>query len=1109
MPPFSSVRATGGRPELEFVCRTGRSMENGGGVPDMNGSDMRRHGHLGSNPKARGREASSLMLILPVLAAVSTHTSVSVQVAARRPPDGPQTEVKVYDVGKVDDAWLPVVVENVGTPQTRTLTPEEADAVLERDWLFQADECPTIGRARREIRWARELAARLVANGATDGMEPELTELTRLETRCGSLHPQMPSHRRNLPDGLVACWAFDGQQRAASAEERGHEGATSLVEQDELPAGVFGGGLLLGGRHLVNTGPDLSALAGGNYTLCAWIKTRSPTGDFLSNGVSGGCLLLQTYQGVAKGHHWTREKSNVLPGKTQVCDGRWHHIAQVADGDSLLLYVDGRLDAKMLLEGTRTATDAPMLIGSRSVTDTNWRFRGTMDDVCFFARALTADELAGMFAEGAEAAQHVDTDAWEIYLAVRRLKRRIAFRNPLLDFSSVLFIDQPYPRGGAWTHQAIHRLGHRAVPGGRLLRLDGLHPGGTVRTLYPEKPGSFWRPDVSFDGRRTLFCYKAADEKSFHLFEANVDGSGIRQITDSEYDDVDPIYMPDGRIVFTTTRGNSYVRCGPFIYSYVLARCDADGANLYLISTNSEPDFVPSLMRDGRIIYSRWEYTDKALWRVQSLWTTNPDGTGTAVFWGNQSVWPDHVAEPRQIPGSQRVMFTGVGHHDWFSGSIGIIDPTKGRNFPDGLTKVTADLRWPECSIPPSDPRESGRYHSSGPFSGYLGAYPLSEEDFLVSARGEGGKFRLYLMDVYGNRELIYEAAHHAWYAVPLRPRSVPSVRPDTVAWPGTGSARKSNDPGVFYSANVYEGTGLAPGSVKYLRVIQQDAKTYSTWKKTFRHSGPPVSIIQEEAVKRIVSTVPVHLDGSVSFRTPSGQSVYFQALDEHYRALQTMRSFTGLMPGERRGCVGCHELHSTTPPNVPNARALKEAPRELSPPPWGDESIGYERFVQPVLDRHCGTCHQGKGKARKALDLTLRPGVDVFTEPYLTLIGAATWHGGPGVPKPNSPGYGAACPIPVETMDPSQNDPGGLATLEPMRFLSCKSRLIDIAMSKEHSGQAVAPEGLRRLIAWVDACCPYMGDEELRALGDPTFEGIESLPIRPRVQTAPIVPRP
>ncbi len=723
--------------------------------------------------------------------------------------------------------------------------------------------------------------------------------------------------------------------------------------------------------------------------------------------------------------------------------------------------------------------------------------------------------------------------AKELYLAVRRVKRAIAFRNPVLDFTQTLFIDQPYPRGRVNDiHEAIHRMGITATPGGRLLVLDGLHPGGKVRKLAPERPGSFWRPDLSFDARRVLFCYKPHDEKSFRLYEMNVGGSGLRQLTQSDYDDVDPIYLPDGHILFTTTRGNSHVRCGPFIYSYILARCDADGGNIYLISYNGEPDFVPALLNDGRVIYSRWEYTDKPLWRVQSLWTTNQDGTNTAVFWGNQSVWPDHLAEPRPIPGSHRVMFSGVAHHDWWSGSIGIIDQHKGFNFPHGLTKVTLDRPWPECSKPPLEPPESLQYHASGNYTGYKTPYPLSEKDFLVSARGEGDKFRLYLMDTDGNRELVYEGVYNVLHAIPVKPGAAPPRQPDLVVWPGTGKDRKPPQPGLFYSADVYQGVPeLVRGSVKYLRVFQMDHKTYTTWGKTYRHSGPPVSIVQEEGVKRVLSIVPVEADGSVYFKVPAGRSLHFQLLDEHYRCLQTMRSFTGVLPGEQRGCVGCHEMHSTTPvrkgpgtflsgndgglPGADVARrvpdplplAMRRRPTELSPPPWGTESISYERFAQPVLDRYCGKCHQGTGEARKDMDLTLRPGHSVFKEPYLTLVGSAGWYN--PVPNKGQPGYGIAGAIPVESVDLTMNDPRAYATLRPMQYLSYKSRLVELTMSGKHYDVKADPLSLHRLITWVDACCPFMGEEELRALGDPNFEGIEELPIRPRVATAPVVERP
>ncbi len=361
-----------------------------------------------------------------------------------------------------------------------------------------------------------------------------------------------------------------------------------------------------------------------------------------------------------------------------------------------------------------------------------------------------------------------------------------------------------------------------------------------------------------------------------------------------------------------------------------------------------------------------------------------------------------------------------------------------------------------------------------------------------------GGRFRLYLMDVDGNRELVYEGAHNILHAIPVRPRKVPPVIPDRVAWPGTGAERKPNEPGAFYSPDVYQGVPDLPrGSVKFLRVFQQDHKTYSTWAKTYRNSGPAVSVVQEEGVKRILGEVPVEADGSVYFTVPAGRALYFQLLDEHYRCLQTMRSFSGVMPGERRGCLGCHEMHSATPP-LQGGIALRSAPRDLTPPPWGDESISYERFAQPVLDKFCGRCHQGDGEGRKKLDLTLRPAAEPFKEPYLTLVGDAGW----GNPARRGPGYGIAGAIPVETR-------GTYSTIRPMTYLSYRSELVERAMGGKHNGVKADALSLRRLMAWVDACCPYYGEEEIRALGDPDFPGIEKLPIRPRVATAPRVERP
>jgi hypothetical protein len=717
------------------------------------------------------------------------------------------------------------------------------------------------------------------------------------------------------------------------------------------------------------------------------------------------------------------------------------------------------------------------------------------------------------------------------------------FKHPAVDFSKILMIDQPYPRhpvlpyppydrkgGRIDRHENSHRNGMRAMPAGKLLVLDELRPSAEARHIGPKTPGSYWRPDLSFDGRRVLFCFKPEDEKGFHIYEVATDNRDLRQLTHGDYDDIDPIYLPDGHIMFVTTRCHTYVRCMPHANSYVLARCDADGGNIYLVSRSNECDWLPALLEDGRVIYSRWEYTDKPLWRIQSLWTTNPDGTNTAVYWGNQSVWPDHLAQPRPIPGTGRVMFTAVGHHDWFAGSIGIIDTRQGRDFPDGLTKVTSDVPWPEVGNGPIDPAETLDYASPGRYDAYQTPYPVSEELFLVSARRRGDdKFRLYLMDVLGNLELIYEGTHNVWHAMPVKPRKLPPEQPDRVRWPGTGDRRQPAEPGVFYSADVCEGVPDLPRRrVKYLRVFQQEYTTFSEGAQTTRWSGPCLSIVQEDAVKRILGTVPVRDDGSVCFQIPAGKMLYFQLLDEHYRALHTMRSFTGVMPGESRGCVGCHEMHSTAPPSRP-AFAMRSSPVKLTPPPWGDESIGYERFVQPVLDQYCGECHQGDGEGRDELDLTFRAGYRFMNEPYLTLVGPAIWKNPKltdlSLPDPTKPGVGLGGIFPVETFDADAiiepfkwyNGPkvhpeayaAKYATLRPMTTLSYKSPLIELAMSGTHYGVKVDPVSLRRLIAWVDAMGPYRGEEEVRALPDPEFDGIEEQAIRPRTRTAPRIPRP
>ncbi|MBT3202299.1 MAG: hypothetical protein HN350_20560, partial [Phycisphaerales bacterium] len=734
----------------------------------------------------------------------------------------------------------------------------------------------------------------------------------------------------------------------------------------------------------------------------------------------------------------------------------------------------------------------------------------------------------------------------KLYLAIRRIKRRILLADPALDFDGLLFIDNQYPIASKlpenrdkresqlyraeWNHQSQHRGGYNAVPGGRLLHLKGLHPGAEIEQLAPtpdQSEGAFLRPDLSFDGTKVLFSFKPAKDNSYHLYEIGIDGSGLKQLTDSVYDDNDPIYLPDGHIMFTTTRGNTTVRCTRYSWSTVLARCDADGKNVYILSRNNEPDWLPSLLSDGRVVYTRWEYTEKNVMRIQGLWTVYPDGTKVDVLWGNMSVWPDHLASPRQIPGTSQIMFSGVGHHRWHNGSVGIVDPAKGREYPDGLTKVTPDVAFAESGDGPGKlPLASKTYHSSGKWGSYKNPYPLSKDLFLVSIhKGAINKakskqlplteyFQLYLMDTDGNRELVYKGKYNIFHAIPVKPRKRPTVRPSSVKWPGTGKDRKPNAPGYFFSSNVYEGTTIPKGSAKHLRVIQLDYKTYTPWRQIFGGAGPnriplPSATYPSASSKRILGTVPINKEGAFYIEAPAGTSLMFQLLDDQYRCIQTMRSFTGVMPGETRGCVGCHEQR----PNAPvNLTRLRKTPDKILPPPWGTTNFSYERMIQPIFNKHCLKCHgDNTKKAFRKLDLRLTKNPERgnygrdFSNVYMTLIGPGQYRKG----KMKLKNYTGAVDISAGTR--AWKTQQYSRPFKPMTFFSFNSLLLKIITTdkKNHKDLKLDADELRMLTAWMDLNCPYRGDDELRQLPDPQFAGVEKIVPRPRIKTAPIIPRP
>jgi cytochrome c553 len=220
----------------------------------------------------------------------------------------------------------------------------------------------------------------------------------------------------------------------------------------------------------------------------------------------------------------------------------------------------------------------------------------------------------------------------------------------------------------------------------------------------------------------------------------------------------------------------------------------------------------------------------------------------------------------------------------------------------------------------------------------------------------------LYLYDAFGNLELLYRDPDiSSMYPIPLQPRARP---------PAIAEATDANEieQGRFLLLDVHEGLPeIERGAIKAIRVVGVPAKTQP------QMNTPVLGVTRDDPGKYVIGTAPVEEDGSAYFHVPAGVSVFLQALDEDGLAIQTMRSLTCAQPGQTLSCVGCHEPRTTTPTNG-YPLALRRSASRLTVGPEGSWPLRFDRLVQPVLDRHCVTCHRPDGPDATATKLDLTP---------------------------------------------------------------------------------------------------------------------------------------
>jgi len=646
----------------------------------------------------------------------------------------------------------------------------------------------------------------------------------------------------------------------------------------------------------------------------------------------------------------------------------------------------------------------------------------------------------------------VRSQARDLAAEVEAVGREALLDNPLLRAQPILYVSRNQYKRDHHNSETMFQNGavHGGFDGGGALRLLTLGDEPQVATLLDAPAGMVRDPDLHFSGDRILISYRKDAADDYHIYELNKDGSSLRQLTTgTRLSDIDPMYLPNGDIILASTRDPKVCACNVHRQAN-LFRMGPDGQSLRQVSGNTLFDAHPSLLPDGRVLYSRWEYVDKHFGPAQGLWTMNPDGTNHAVYYGNNAWWPGAILDGHAIPGTQLVAATLGSCHAPPFGEIGIIDQ---RVDFDGQAPLLHT--WPSGPVP-----RDGYDHVWGLPLRYEDPYPLSDKYILASRTiaGPDDQYGIYLLDVFGNETLVHrEQSRGCFDPTPLCPRARPPIIPDSVVY---GPAE-----GTFFVQDVYRGTGMQGvqrGDVKWLRVVESPPKRFIS-NGDFNNGArqAPAMNWSDVVNKRIIGTVPVQPDGSAHFTAPADRFLFFQLLDGDKRMVQSMRSGTILMPGETRGCVGCHDPRNTVVSSAQRPRAVGRKPD--APEPWYGEAreFSYATEVQPVLDRYCVTCHDYGKPAGDKLNLCGDKTL-LFSISYLEL------HRKSGTSFSLDPPGAEKRLIKVVNHGPPE-------VIRAYSWGSHRSKLIDVIRSG-HQNLRVDPEGLDRVQTWVDLNAVYYG---------------------------------
>jgi len=541
----------------------------------------------------------------------------------------------------------------------------------------------------------------------------------------------------------------------------------------------------------------------------------------------------------------------------------------------------------------------------------------------------------------------------------KSFKKQVLLSNPLLNFDTLLIVKRKavhgnFPYYATWfdlNGMPANFESHSVLPktgwDNEIALLSPVKPEAELRTLF--KPGGTgYIGDMDLHWNADKLMFQISDSINWKILEIDIDGTGLHQVlhTDPDINCFDACYLPNGRIIFNSNAMKQAVPCTHGQSSIAnLFTANSDGTGIRQICFDQDHDYHPTVMNTGQVMYNRWDYTGIGHAFLRQIMVMNPDGTGQRAIYGTNTYFPNALYYAKPLPDdNNKLVCVITGYHDPHkSGYLVVIDLSKGYRELEGmetrisgkgdtLMEVINDQailgNWPIFTTP----------------------FPLNDKYFLVSMLdSKDGEWVICLADIFDNIiEIKSEKGYNLFEPVPVTKQKIPPVIPDKV--------KPDEDEGTVYLHNVYLGPGLEGvprGEVKKIRVFAYNFGFVGLAGPNCIGFGGPWEAM------RILGTTPIEEDGSAFFKIPANTPIAVQPLDNEGKALQLMRSWFTVMPGEIRSCIGCHEDPRNVPP-VTTSIAARTNPKKIDE--WHGPARGFdfEREIQPLLNHYCAGCHNG-----------------------------------------------------------------------------------------------------------------------------------------------------